>query len=229
MAPFSWLRGAAFRFQPEHGGDEVDVHSQGESDDAASMAAVQGSSRASSTDSGSGFSWWCPSSSSISEVTLEVKPSCVLCGVDTAEPLFISPCKCTDKYTHRSCLEKRINQRSEGTSCLSCGAAYAVRRETKPIWRWVSEQDSRGAALRFTANLTFCCGNIFVLALAWLYILREFRSSPWLPALLGGLFVLTVFWLAFSYVLFHILYKPLARWKNKNTKLVALLDGEGIQ
>ncbi|KAH9360784.1 hypothetical protein HPB48_018239 [Haemaphysalis longicornis] len=229
MAPFSWWRDGVLRFQSEQATEER-YYSQEESDDEGSTGAVQGSSLASSTEGSSCSAWSSRSSSPISEATEEGGPYCDMCDVEAGEePLFACPCKCTYKYVHRSCLEQQINQVSVGTSCLSCGEAYPVRRETKPIWRWFSEEESRGDALLFTANLTFGCGNFFVLAMAWLYVLREAHSSPWQPVLLGGLTVFTIFWLVFGFFRFHILYKPLAHWRSTNTRLVALLDCEDTQ
>lgn len=228
-ALFSWSRDGDFPFQCE---DDVEDRYQRQDGgvDAASIEAVQGSSRTSSTARSSRGS--CSSSSSsgpASEMMQGVEYFCKLCAGDGMEdPLFICPCGCAD-FVHRFCLEQRMNRSPDGAYCPSCGAAYPVRRDTKHFWEWFLEKRSRAAATLFTLNLAFSIGNIVVLAMAWLYVVCEIRSSPWLPALVAGLLVFTIFWVAIGCVCFQVLFKPFARWRSTNTRLVPLLDHEGME
>lgn len=162
-----------------------------------------------------------------------VRPSCGLCGEEGSEVLGVllpSPCRCAGTLLHRSCLEHRLHWAPDGAVCPSCRAAYPVRRHTKSLWYWFLGTETRKDAALLAANTVFSAVNVLVVVLAWIYALFEDRPNPWLstPVLASLLFVVTLFWAAFSCFRFHILYEPLARWKKANTTLVLVL-GDGVQ
>lgn len=195
---------------------------------AASMGAVEaGSSTTTSYRSGNRRVGSSLSSSPDSDEMQRIGLRCKICageGVD--EPLFISPCRCTERLVHRSCIEDLMNAGPGGTSCHCCGAAYPARRQTKPMWRWLLEQDTQEAAIPFFGNLAFCAGNIHVLVMAWLYLVYEIPDSLWMPVLRGALLVFTIFWVAVECFCFRRVYIAFAQWKSSNTRLMVLLDQE---
>lgn len=159
--------------------------------------------------------------------------SCRLCSEDGSapeEPLFRCPCRCSDTFVHRSCLEQLLYQGPEGAVCPVCDAHYPVRRRTKPLWLWFWDEESREDATLFMANLVFSLGNIGVLTMAWMYVLFEYRTKSWLPtaSLASALFVLSVLWVAFGCLRFHVLLMSLVRWRRANTTLKVLLTDKTV-
>ncbi|XP_002402519.3 E3 ubiquitin-protein ligase MARCHF3-like [Ixodes scapularis] len=156
---------------------------------------------------------------------------CRLCsdGLNADEPVFRCPCRCPDVFIHRSCLEDWLH-RSPEASCPTCGAAYPVRRRTKALWRWFWEKDSRMDAAVFLANVVFSLGNVVVLCMAWLYVLYEYKSTSRISAaaLASALLALSLFWVAFGFVRFHVLFKTYTIWRRLNTTLKVLLADKTV-
>lgn len=158
-----------------------------------------------------------------------VRRACCLCfneGTRAGKPLFMSPCACENLFVHRSCVQNRLARYQEQASCPSCKALYPVERRTKPIWKWFWEEPSREQAFMFAATVLFTVGNIGVVAMAWMYVLFEYRPPTKLPAALisSALFLVTIFWIGFTCFRIHTLYKPYIRWKQANTTLEVMLD-----
>ncbi|KAH7966993.1 hypothetical protein HPB49_021183 [Dermacentor silvarum] len=163
--------------------------------------------------------------------------SCRLCreeaGGDLDEPLFRCPCRCSDAFVHRSCLEELLylpGPEGGPAACSTCGACYPVRRRTKPLWRWFWEDETREDATLFLANLLFSVGNVGVLSMAWLYALFEYRPESRLSqaSLASVLFVLTVLWVAFGCVRCCVLSISLAQWRRANTTLQVMFTDKSV-
>lgn len=217
----------------DQGDEAADIahEDKGVEDDAASTTSSASSSGSSSRASDGSAS---TSSSAAAEAGRAMANlSCRLCpeeGSVLEEPLFRCPCRCADAFVHRSCLEQLLYQGPEGAVCPACGVHYPVRRRTKPLWQWFWDEESREDATLFLANLVFSVGNIGVLTMAWLYVLFEYRSKSWLPtaSLASALFVLSVLWVAFGCLRFHVLFMSLVRWRRANTTLKVLLTDKTV-
>ncbi|CAN7996280.1 unnamed protein product [Ixodes hexagonus] len=157
--------------------------------------------------------------------------SCRFCpdGLDADEPVFRCPCRCPDVFIHRSCLEDWL-YRSPEASCPTCGAGYPVRRKTKALWRWFWEEESRKDAAVFFANAVFSFGNVGVLCMAWLYVLFEYKSSSWISSvsLALALLIVSLLWVAFGCIRFHVLFKTYATWRRLNTTLKVRLEDKTV-
>ncbi|KAL1482080.1 hypothetical protein MTO96_015111 [Rhipicephalus appendiculatus] len=204
---------------------------EGTEDDAASTASsassVERSSRASDASASTSSSHAAEAGRPMAHL------SCRLCSEDGSapeEPLFRCPCRCPDTFVHRSCLEQLLYQGPEGAVCPVCDAHYPVRRRTKPLWLWFWDEESREDATLFLANMVFSLGNIGVLTMAWMYVLFEYRTKSWLPtaSLASALFVLSVLWVAFGCLRFHVLFMSLVRWRRANTTLKVLLTDKTV-
>uniref|UniRef100_A0A131YJ68 E3 ubiquitin protein ligase MARCH3 n=1 Tax=Rhipicephalus appendiculatus TaxID=34631 RepID=A0A131YJ68_RHIAP len=219
-------------FEERENGEVDLVHEdEGTEDDAASTASsassVERSSRASDATASTSSSHAAEAGRPMAHL------SCRLCSEDGSapeEPLFRCPCRCPDTFVHRSCLEQLLYQGPEGAVCPVCDAHYPVRRRTKPLWLWFWDEESREDATLFLANMVFSLGNIGVLTMAWMYVLFEYRTKSWLPtaSLASALFVLSVLWVAFGCLRFHVLFMSLVRWRRANTTLKVLLTDKTV-
>lgn len=184
---------------------EVPGYWQEGSEFTGSTGVLQGSSLSSSTEGRSSHSaFWSPSCTPTSEMIEGLKPGCRMCARDEEEEsVFITPCRCNDKLSRRFCLEESFSRSRGGPSFLSCGASHPLCCEAKPIWCWFLEPELQAAATLFIAYMTLGAGTILALLAAWLYVLFESPSSPWLPALLASLLVFSIFWIAFGCLCFQ--------------------------
>lgn len=156
-----------------------------------------------------------------------VSQLCRLCGEEREEGrLFAPPCRCRSTFVHRFCLQERVNRGQE--ECPWCRELYPVRIHRKPTWKWFWGKETRALAFLFVTNMFFTVGDVGVLSMAWMYVLFEFPSTPWLPAaaLASTLFVFSVMWVAFGCARFHLLRMPLDEWKIANTTREVVLVGD---
>ncbi|KAH8034164.1 hypothetical protein HPB51_021554 [Rhipicephalus microplus] len=153
--------------------------------------------------------------------------SCRLCSEDGSapeEPLYRCPCRCTDTFVHRSCLEQLLYQGLDGGVCPVCDTRYPVRRQTKPLWLSFWDKESREDAFLFLAYMVFNLGNIGVITMAWMYVLFEFGTKSWLPtsSLASALFIFSVFWIGFGCLRLSVRFMTLVQWRRDNTTLKVL-------
>ncbi|KAG0443553.1 hypothetical protein HPB47_014786 [Ixodes persulcatus] len=109
------------------------------------------------------------------------------------------------------------------TGCTEVPKPPAPHVGQRTLWFW--EKDSRMDAAVFLANVVFSMGNIGVLCMAWLYVLLEYKSTSRISAaaLASALLALSLFWVAFGFVRFHVLFKTYTIWRRLNTTLKVLL------